>query len=179
MLSKFLFIVISQFSFFDNISEPEIQIKDGLILSYMLKNDGIIKIHGYLLAQGFEVYDSLDNNKCLIFFKYLDDKKREALSIIIYDGKAVSITHVNFDKGSEFADAVRSKLTTSDYFQEGVNKDEFLFCLPKKGIHSSSENSDCQYQSKILFNDVVIIFLIPTVTTDDVDWITKIQELTL
>ncbi|MCG8309506.1 MAG: hypothetical protein MI975_19075 [Cytophagales bacterium] len=160
------------------VSNIEGKIREALTLSHLLKFGSIIDVENDLHALGFEVYKN-SNNKDSIFFKYLDDNQREVFSISIHDDKAISISHYHFDEGSGFANKVRSKFIESDFFERGENKDEFIFCFPVNESDNLLDTLNCKYQSKILFNDVVITFFVPSIASEDEDWIAKILELTL
>ncbi len=180
-IKRVLLLMFLHISFFVNAAYPDANklIKDGLTLSHLLKKDELQEIKNYLQLRGFEANNASNNKNDPFFFKYLDDNQREVLKIMIHFNKGVSVSHYHFDKGSKFPDAVRSKLLASDYFKQGSDENEFLFSFPKKDKSAASENDDYQFQSKILFNDVVIIFVVPSIASEDIDWVNKIQELTL
>jgi len=169
MINGVLLVLISHFLFLTNgmILDENTIIKDGLILSYWLKNGEGEKIENYFLTKGF--LEEKNNNS---YYQYLDEKKKEVL-IIIKDknNKAISITHFHFEKETKFTDAVRSKLLESVFFKQGSNDNVFLFSL--------SENDSYQYQSKIMFNNEVILFVVPSIASEDIDWVNIIRELTL
>ena len=115
-----------------DVSNIEEKMREGLILSYLSKYGSIIDVENYLQASGYAIYKN-SNNEDPIFFKYIDDNQREVFSISIHDSVAISISHYHFDKGSDFANKVRSQFLESDLFLEGEDKDEFMFCLPSSG----------------------------------------------
>jgi hypothetical protein len=165
-ISSLLIILFNYSLCLDNSLVIEDEVREALIMSYQLRNGETTSIIRNLQSKGFELYEDTKLNEQL-FFKYLDDEQREIYSISIHEGKAISISHYHLDNGSNFADSVRSEFIKSDYFRK-INNDEFSFSL---------DSNNSEFQSKILFNDVVIIFMIPSTSIEQENWSKIIREL--